>query len=259
MAEGDTIARPARRLHAATAGVEVARSRFRHPRVATADLAGQRIAGWGSHGKHLLMRTDDGLTLHSHLRMSGRWSVLRPGRRPPPRLDVRALLVLADGRSLAGVALPVLQLVRTRDERLVVGHLGPDLLADGFDPATAVVRLRAGSDTLVGALLDQRRLAGLGTMWAGELCFLHHLSPWTPVAGVDPARLHALVDDARARLSTAVTDNPRQVTTGDPRVPHWVHGRAGRPCLRCGTPVAFRPAARAAHGRETWWCPGCQS
>ena len=36
---------------------------------------------------------------------------------------------------------------------------------------------------------------------------------------------------------------------------HWVYGRKGRPCLRCGTPVAFLPAERTPHGRETWWCP----
>ena len=39
---------------------------------------------------------------------------------------------------------------------------------------------------------------------------------------------------------------------------HWVYGCAGRPCLRCATPVVFTDAARTPHGRETWWCPGCQ-
>jgi hypothetical protein len=43
-----------------------------------------------------------------------------------------------------------------------------------------------------------------------------------------------------------------------PRPRHWVYGRGGRPCLRCGTPVAFAPAERTPHGRETWWCPRCQ-
>jgi endonuclease VIII len=49
-------------------------------------------------------------------------------------------------------------------------------------------------------------------------------------------------------------------TTGDTRRgrAHWVYGRAGRPCLRCGTPVRFRPATGRPYARETWWCPHCQ-
>lgn len=189
MAEGDSIARLAARLHAATAGRTVRAGTFRHPRLALADLSGQRIEAWRPCGKHLVMRTSAGLTLHSHLRMSGSWSVLGPGKRLPRSVQARVLLRLDDDRTLAGIALPVLDLVRTRDEDRVVGHLGPD---------------------------------------------------------------------PRARLREAVATNPRQVTTGDPRRPHWVYGRARRPCYRCGTPVAFRPAGRTPHGRETWWCPGCQ-
>lgn len=256
MAEGDSIARLAARLHAATAGRTVVGGTFRHPRLALADLSGQRIEAWLPRGKHLLMRTSAGLTLHSHLRMSGSWSVLGPGKRLPRSVEARVLLRLDDGRTLAGVALPVLDLVRTRDEARVVGHLGPDLLSADFDADGAARRLHAGPDTAaVAALLDQRRVAGLGNMWAGELCFLHRVDPWGPIGEVD---VGPLLDDARARLREAVATNPRQITTGDPRRPHWVYGRARRPCYRCGTPVAFRPAARTPHGRETWWCPGCQ-
>lgn len=259
MAEGDTIARLARRLHRESADHAITTSRFRHPAAALADLRGHRITGWHSHGKHLLMRTDRGATLHTHLRMSGRWSVLGPGRRLPRRVSARVLLVLDDGRTVAGVDLPVVHVLPTRDERAVVGHLGPDLLAEDFAPDAATARLaRPPGVSSIAALLDQRRVAGLGNMWAGELCFLHRLHPWAPIDRVDHAVLRGVVVDARARLTAAVTENPRQVTTGDPRRPHWVYGRAGRPCLRCGTAVAFLPAARTPHGRETWWCPTCQ-
>jgi endonuclease-8 len=53
-------------------------------RFATADLTGQRVLGWVSCGKHLLMRTDAAITVHSHLRMSGRWTGLGKGKRLPP-------------------------------------------------------------------------------------------------------------------------------------------------------------------------------
>lgn len=255
MAEGDSIARLAARLHARTAGALVVRADFRHPRWATADLSGQRITGWHPRGKHLLMRTDAGWTLHSHLRMSGSWSVLRPGSRFPRELRVG--LGLDDGRTLAGVALPVLTLVRTRDEAHVVGHLGPDLLAPAPDLEAAANRLRADPDRpAVVALLDQRAVAGLGTMWAQEVLFLERTSPWRPIGAVD---LPPLLARARDLLTEAVATNHGQVTTGDPRRGrrHFVYGRKGRPCLRCGAPIAFAPAD--ARARETWWCPRCQA
>lgn len=261
MAEGDSIARLAARLDRRLAGARIVRTDFRHPRWATVDLGGQRISGWYPRGKHLLMRTDAGWTVHSHLRMSGRWSVLGAGRRLPPDVGahLRVGLYLADGRTAAGIGLPVLTVVRTRDEGQVVGHLGPDLLADDFPLDVAVARLTAAPSTpAVAALLDQRRVAGLGNMWAGELLFLLRTSPWRPVGDVDAP---ALLTRARQLLRHAVASNPGQVTTGDPRRGrrHWVYGRAGRPCLRCATPVAFTPAERTPHGRETWWCPACQA
>jgi endonuclease VIII len=258
MAEGDTVARLAARLDRQLAGSRIVRSDVRHPRFAATDLAGQSIAGWASRGKHLLLRTDAGWTVHSHLRMSGRWSVLRPGRRLPPAVaaDLRVALHLSDGHTVAGIALPVLTVLATRDEARVVGHLGPDLLDPHFDPGAAEARLRADPAVpAVVALLDQRRVAGLGNMWAQELLFLARVHPWRPIGAVD---LRPLLHEARARLRHAVTANPGQNTTGRRSPRHWVYGRAGRPCLRCGAPVAFAAPRDTPHGRETWWCPACQ-
>jgi endonuclease VIII len=259
VAEGDSIARLAARLHGRLAGATIARSDVRHPRFAAADLSGQVVTGWHPRGKHLLMRTDAGWTVHSHLRMSGSWTVLGAGRRLPRAVaaDLRIALHLADGRTAAGVALPVLTVLRTRDEARVVGHLGPDLLADDFDAGRAAARLRADPALpAVAALLDQRRVAGLGNMWAQEVLFLRRTGPWRPIGEVD---LPPLLELARARLRHAVTANPAQNTTGLPRPAHWVYGRKGRACLRCGAPIAFLPAERTPHGRETWWCPHCQA
>jgi endonuclease VIII len=262
VAEGDSIARLAARLDSVTAGCVITACDVRHPRFATADLAGQRILGWAPRGKHLLMRTDAGITVHSHLRMSGRWTVLGAGRRLPRTVAARLRIALRlhDDRTLAGIDLPVLTLVRTGDEHRVVGHLGPDLLDastatdEGLARAAARV-VAAGPQPVVAALLDQRRVAGLGNMWAQELLFLHGVDPWRPASAVDPVPLLA---DARRRLRHAVDHDPSQNTTGRRSPRHWVYGRARRPCLRCATPIAFTDAARTPHGRETWWCPGCQ-
>jgi endonuclease-8 len=264
VAEGDSVARIAARLDTATAGALIVHSDVRHPRFATVDLAGQRILEWRARGKHLLSRTDAGLTVHSHLRMTGSWSVLRPRKRLPARVmpSLRIALRLDDGRTVVGVALPVLTVLRTSDEHAVVGHLGPDLLGtdttgvDSIAVATARVAA-AGGEAVVAALLDQRRVAGLGNMWAQELLFLHGISPWRSAESVEG--LDELLTDARRRLRHAVRENPTQNTTGRATPRHWVYGRARRPCLRCATPIAFRPAERTSHGRETWWCPGCQA
>ncbi|WP_432510782.1 DNA-formamidopyrimidine glycosylase family protein [Kineococcus sp. SYSU DK001] len=272
MPEGDTVFLLARRLHARLAGRPVLGSDLRVPQLATADLSGARILGTASRGKHLLTRFDPAdsaltgpVTLHTHLRMDGEWTVLAPGKRLPARLwpDVRVLLT-TDGPTAAALRMPVVELLPTAEEDRVVGHLGPDLL-DAATPAedrvaAAVANLaRRPERGIKAALLDQRNLAGLGNLWADELCFLRGHSPWTPVADVD---LPPLVRLAVKMLTFSVgPSRAPQVTTGDTRPgrQHWVSGRAGKPCLRCGTTVQVRAEVPGdPEQRRTWWCPHCQ-
>lgn len=254
--------RLARRLDTALAGRRLAQGRLRVAAHATADLAGVVVVGHDTHGKHLLTRFDTGDTLHTHLRMQGSWSVVRPGRRLPGAVWPRVRVVLAaDGGPTAhGLDLPVVELVRTADEHTVVGHLGPDPLRADWD-ATAAARQFAADPTrpLAAALLDQRLVAGFGNLWANELCFLRGHSPWTPVGEVDVGRLLAL--GARALRHSALGPGAYQVTTGNARrgESHWVAGRAGAPCRRCGTTVRVVGEVRDdPDQRRTWWCPTCQ-
>jgi formamidopyrimidine-DNA glycosylase len=263
--EGDTIHRLARRLDGALAGRVLVQGRLDVPAHATADLAGYRVHGTATHGKHLLTRLSregEELTLHTHLRMDGEWALLHPGRSLPRRVqpDVRALLVTDERRTAAALRMPVVELLRTADEHEVVGHLGPDLLHGGFDAAEAVRRLTADPQRpLVAALLDQRVVAGLGNLWANELCYLTGVSPWTPVGEVDARRVVARA--ARALRYSAASPAGYQVTTGDTRPgrSHWVTGMAGQPCRRCGTTVQVVAEVPGDPGRRrTWWCPHCQ-
>lgn len=257
--EGDSVWRAARRMSGALVGRAITASDLRVPRHATADLSGQTVTACVSRGKHMLLRTDAGVTMHTHFRMDGSWTVLGLGRRLPRALggDVRVALTLDDGRTAVALRMPVVDLLRTADEATVVGHLGPDLLGADWDEAEAVRRL--GSDParpVVEALLDQRALAGIGNLWAVETLFLRGVFPWTPAGSVD---LGGAVRLARRMMMHALT-HPAQVTTGDTRPgrTHWVYGRAGRGCRRCGTPIVLRKATGAAYQRETWWCPSCQ-
>lgn len=252
----------ARRMHAGLAGRRIVASQFRVPSLAAADLAGVVVREFAPYGKHMLLRTDTGLTLHTHFRMDGSWALLGPGKRLPRRLDddVRVVLTTDEGTTAAGLRLPVVELLPTAEESRVLGHLGPDVLGDDWPDggeAEAVRRLTAEPDRpVVEALLDQRTVAGIGNLWAGETLFLRGASPWAPVGSVEAEPLLRL---ARRMMTYALT-HPAQVTTGDTRRgrTHWVYGRSGQPCLRCGTPVQARDATGRPYERETWWCPACQ-
>ncbi len=262
MPEGDSVWRAARRLNRGLQGHRLTGSDFRVPQHATADLSGATVLGTAAHGKHMLTRFDNGATLHTHFRMDGSWTVLAPGRSLPKHLqaDVRVVLFSERGPQAYGLSIPVVELVPTRDEHTVVGHLGPDPLRPDWNPDEAVRRL--GSDPhrpAVAALLDQRLMAGLGNLWANELLFVRGSNPWSPVGELDlPAVVAAA--ERMLRQSIRVRGNG-QVTTGDPRPgrDHWVYGRAGLPCRRCGTPVRVEAEiAGDAERRRTWWCPTCQ-
>ena len=173
--------------------------------------------------------------------MNGSWTVVRCGKHLPTKLmpDVRVLLAVQHGPTAYGLSLPMVDLLRTSDEPDVIGHLGPDPLRADWDPDEAVARLSADpSRPLAAALLDQRNLAGLGNLWANEIAFLRGYSPWTPMSEVDIGSTVALA--ARALRHSALTPGALQVTTGNNRrgAEHWVSGRAGQPCRRCGTTIA---------------------
>jgi endonuclease VIII len=253
--EGDSVWQTARRL-SALSGHALTRSDFRVPSLATVDLAGRRVLETVSRGKHLLTRIEDGATLHTHLKMEGRWDVQPAGsqwRRPAHEARV---VLRTESHEAIGFSV-LLDLVPTDEEDTLVGHLGPDLLGDDWDPDEAVRRLVASGDAPIGeALLDQRNLAGIGNVYRAELCFIAGLDPHKPVSDVPDlsrlvARAHALLVANRDRFD--------RITTGDRRAGRrlWVYRRRG-PCLRCGTPIATGELGPEGQTRTVWWCPHCQ-
>lgn len=262
MPEGDAVRRTADRLDRALAGAVLERSDFRVPQLATTDLSGARVHRTATHGKHLLTRlvTADGLplTLHTHLKMEGSWRIVDRGRRwPGPAHEARVVLHTA-GVQAVGFRLGVVELVPTADEDQVVGHLGPDLLGPWTeaDEQEALRRFTADPGRLVGeALLDQTVVAGAGTIWLAETCFVQGVHPLGPVGAVrDPLRL---LRRARLLLRAAVPQ-PRPITTGDRTEPVWAFRRHRRPCLRCGTTMEAGSVGPPGKERTTYWCPHCQ-
>jgi endonuclease-8 len=216
-------------------------------------LAGRAVTSVDTHGKHLFLRFDGDLVIHSHLGMKGAWGVYPSGCRWG-RSPSRAWLVLrAESCEVVEFDGPVLELLtesRTRfDQRLAA--LGPDVLAPEFDARRFLARVRGDDPTRpVGdALLDQRNVAGIGNIWKAEGCWEAAIDPWRAVADVSDAELTAIIDGIRPRMQRSALEGPRTI---DPRV----YRRVGQPCPRCGGRVSARGQGDA--NRTTYWCPGCQ-
>jgi endonuclease-8 len=245
MPEGDAIHRAAMRLQVlAGQRVEVETP---HPRAAmkglTERLDGRVLESIEAVGKNVLLRFEGGLVLRSHLRMTGRWRVVRRGasRSGRPWLILRGdehEAVLWNG--------PVLELVR--DARRIA-QLGPDILTVPPDFDAMLERLRAGQQTrAVGdAVLDQRLVAGIGNMWKAEALWQSRVSPWRALADVS---------DEELRETLAAAHGLMHGRLEGARPLHRVYRRVGRACPRCGATIRSFPQGENA--RMAYWCPGCQ-
>jgi endonuclease-8 len=258
MPEGDTIHYAAASIRAVLDGRVPEEILTPHPRH-RADrwperLAGRAVRSVDAHGKHLFLRFDGELTLHSHLRMSGAWGVHRAGE-PWKRAARRAWLVLrVRGWEVVEFDGPVLELmpeVRTRSAPQLAA-LGQDILGEHFDVPRFLSRLREDDPTRpVGdALLNQHTVAGIGNVWKAESCFAVGIDPWRALAEVSDEEAIALVDFAREHMRRSARD-------GFAARPRAVYRRAGRPCPRCSAPI--RQRGQWENNRLTFWCPGCQS
>jgi endonuclease-8 len=258
--EGDTVWRAARALDRALSGKTLTRTDVRVPAFATWDLAGATVVETISRGKHLLTRIDaeQPWTLHTHLKMEGGWRILTPGQRwPRPAHTARVVLEAADVVAV-GFQLGIVEFMARGAESGVVGHLGPDLLGPDWDADVAVARLREQPGRgIKESLLDQTRLAGVGNMYACELCFVCGIDPRTPVERVPDltrmvARAHQMLDLNRHRAV--------QSTTGDLARGRalWVYARGGQRCRRCGTTIEETSLGPEGQERVTYHCPRCQ-
>ncbi len=262
MPEGDILRRTAAALDHALTGAIVVRTELRWPSAAGTSFDGRTVLGTHAYGKHLFTRFDDARTLHTHLRMDGFWrthatdSPQARGRDP----FVRAVLGTAD-RTAVGHRLGMLDVVPTRDERALVARLGPDVLADDFPerglPEALVRAERRGAAPVAEVLLDQTVAAGIGTIYTAETLFARRLWPWTPADRTDLAT--ALMVARALMLRSVTATSPTATGETAPGRGTRVHGHAGRPCHRCGTPIAVGTARRPPMERPIFWCPVCQA
>jgi endonuclease VIII len=258
--EGDTLSKTAARLKPALQGHRL--TRFEAERlVGDRPPLGSVVELVESRGKHLLIHFEGGLTLRTHLRMTGSWHVYRERERwRKPAYLARAVVGTDSGWVGVCFQAPVVETYhRAGPEPDALASLGPDLCRPGSladDVLDQIVerasRMAVAGTTLGEALLDQRIAAGIGNVYKSEACFAVSLDPGTPVERVS--------DEQRRRV-WAVAARQLQANLGQAeRRTHpaglAVYGRRGQPCHRCGTPI--RMTRHGEQARSTYWCPQCQ-
>jgi endonuclease-8 len=262
MPEGDTIFKTAVSLRRWLEGRSVTSARSTVLGPAIEPVVGTTVERIEPRAKHLLIRFSSGLVLHTHMRMTGSWHVYPTGERwRRPAWQARVELTCGERMAVCFNA-PVIELLHQRDERThpSLAGLGPDVLSAEFDLDEVIRRaaLRPRQLTLGELLLDQQVVSGIGNIYRCESLFLAGHHPWTTQSGLEADQLSRLVLVA-ARLMRANVAAGSSVdrrfggAAGHP----WVYRRNGRPCRRCGTPIA---AGRLGiQARAVYWCPSCQS
>jgi formamidopyrimidine-DNA glycosylase len=246
--------------------LEVLDSRWCQP-LAPAQLVeaveGRAVRRLSRRGKYLVWDTDDDVFMLMHLRMTG--TLLYD----PPRgaSHVRARISLDDGHRLAfcdqrrfGTA--ELAFGAGGLEAFFTVRLGVEPLGPEFDDRH-LRALASGRRAPVKAfLLDQRRIAGVGNIYADEALFRAGIHPLRPVGRLTGRQLAALREGVVASLRAgigaggATIDDYRDLegARGSFQEQFLVHRRAGQPCPRCGATIVKLVAA----GRGTYACERCQ-
>ena len=265
MPEGDTIHRHAAQLQARLVGQKVSAVFARG--VEYRRLRDAVVANAEAHGKHLFIGVGEA-RLHVHLGMYGRLFIQDAASVTTAKAARASLAIVGETVAAMFWRVPTVEVLRAAFAHThpALQTLGPDLLAEEFDPAAAVARARQRPPTtqLGVLLLDQRVAAGIGNVYKSEVLFLERLDPFAPISSVDDPMLERVYAHSRELMRQNLGPWRRTTTAdltrggfgprGSARV--FVYRRAGHPCRTCGT--AILAAAQGQPPRRTYYCPRCQ-
>lgn len=265
MPEGDTIHKIAGRLAPRLVGKTI-------ERVTTQGLvralAGEAITSVAAHGKHLVIELASGTQLRAHLGMYGRQASFdratgeaRLARMSPGRATL--VIVTAETVDIWINA----RTIEVSDRRapmhgMAIAQLGPDVLADHFDPREVAIRAQSfASRRIADVVLDQRVAAGIGNVYKSEALFACGIDPRRRVGELALDDLVHIYETAREQMLRNLGPDPRATRArlsgdapGDER--YFVYGRGGKPCRTCGTRIECY--ALGEPPRWTWSCATCQ-
>jgi len=226
-------------------------------------LESRRLERLGRRGKYLIWEAADEVFLLMHLRMTGTLLYDPPAGQPYVRvrfeLDDGHVLTFCDPRRFGTGELALGRVGRDAflDARLGVEPLGPHFTSDALFRAT-----RGRRAPIKAFLLDQRRIAGVGNIYANEALFRARIHPLREAGRLKRAQVAALREAVVGALESGLHAGGASID--DFRHPDGlkgafqdeflVHSRAGEPCPVCGAPVVKFVAA----GRGTYACETCQ-
>lgn len=271
--EAETVRR---QLEPQLVGARIIHAWARLPRITTpsieefvATTTGQRIMDARRRGKQIYFPLENGAHLLIHLGMTGRLHVekcsgafcvedLHKHIHAVLRLDNETQLVFTDPRTFGAVGvsreLPFLQ------------AMGPEPLDEDFDEAALVRKLSTRQTKIKAAILDQKLVAGLGNIYADEVCFLAGIHPEQRACDIPLRKLKVLVSHMRPVLEKAIAargatlkDGGYQDTFGEfgEYLPH-VYGNTNLPCPNCQTKIQRGVLGPGRSARSYHFCPKCQ-
>ncbi len=271
MPEGPEIRRAADRVARVLVGNEVEAVGFGLPRLRRFEkrLSGKVVTAVDTHGKAMLTRFDNGLTIYSHNQLYGRWYTTRRPRMPKTNRQLRVELRTATHRALLYSASDIDVLTDTQlANHPFLRRLGPDILDPALTAEHIARRLAepAFRDRALGSLyLDQRFLAGNGNYLRSEILWAAGVDPGQKPADLSGVSLHALAKETlriarRSYRTRGVTVSPSLASRlkadgfGYGEYRFYVFGREGLPCHRCDSPIQ----RRSMGSRNLFTCAICQ-
>jgi formamidopyrimidine-DNA glycosylase len=230
-------------------------------------LSGPLICEVARRGKHILFHLDNGRTLITHLRMSGRFMLLSDDSEDPKfthavfYFDGGGRLAFQDQRHFGFMRVTATNEVGGAPE---IRKLAPEPFTDEFSIEYLYRALRNSKRTLKEFLIDQTRVCGLGNIYAAEAMFLARIHPAKRTHTVSRPRSAALREkiievlqeaiDAGSTLNIDPADSDSAYYGGEYERYWRVYGREGEPCPVCRIPIRRLKQG----GRSTFYCPGCQ-
>lgn len=225
-------------------------------------LGGRTVRAVRRRGKYLVFDCGDGCLI-VHLGMSGSLRVVEPNTpaRAHEHFDLLfgdRVLRLRDPRRFGAV----LWVAGTESQHPLISHLGIEPLSADFDAPRLRALTRARRASIKQILMDSRRIAGVGNIYANESLFRAGIRPTRRAGSLSLAACADLVRAVKQTLLAAIRAGGSSLrdyvrSDGQPgryQRRYWVYDRAGRPCRRCGTHIR-----RIVQGqRATFFCPRCQ-
>lgn len=218
-------------------------------------------------GKHILFDLDNGQTLITHLRMSGRFMLLPVDRENPKfthavfYFEGETRLVFQDQRHFG--LMKIIKTDKLHDAK-ELKKLAPEPFSEEFTPKYFREILKTSKKNLKEFLLDQTKVTGLGNIYASEAMFLARVNPEISANLLSAPKANELFEKVREVLAESIAHgstlnvNPENIDGsyyGGDYEDHWrVYDREKEPCVNCRTPIARLKQG----GRSTYFCPKCQ-